>query len=42
MKVSNKKFFATILAGAFAVAGLVLAPASSAKAKDEDQKDNED
>jgi SH3 domain-containing YSC84-like protein 1 len=41
MKVSNKKFFATILAGAFAMAGLVLVPASSAKAKDEDQKDND-
>jgi lipid-binding SYLF domain-containing protein len=41
MKVSNKKLFATILAGAFAMAGLVLAPASSARAKDEDQKDND-
>jgi SH3 domain-containing YSC84-like protein 1 len=41
MKVSKKKLFATILAGAFAAAGLVLAPASSAKAKDEDQKDND-
>ncbi|MGA2429341.1 MAG: lipid-binding SYLF domain-containing protein [Candidatus Acidiferrum sp.] len=41
MKVSNKKLFATMLAGAFAMAGLVLAPASSAKAKDEDQKDND-
>jgi lipid-binding SYLF domain-containing protein len=41
MKVSNKKCFATILAGAFAMAGLVLAPASPAKAKDEEQKENE-
>jgi SH3 domain-containing YSC84-like protein 1 len=41
MKLSNKKLFATMLAGAFAMAGLVLAPASSAKAKAEDQKDND-
>jgi SH3 domain-containing YSC84-like protein 1 len=41
MKVSNKKFFITLLAGTFAMAGLVFAPASSAKAKDEDQKEND-
>jgi lipid-binding SYLF domain-containing protein len=37
MKVSNKKFLATLLAGAFVMAGL-LAPASSAKAKDEEKE----
>jgi lipid-binding SYLF domain-containing protein len=41
MKQLNKKFFATLLAGALALTGLALAPASSAKAKDEDTKDND-
>ncbi len=41
MKASNKKFFATLVVGAFALAGLVFAPASSAKAKDDDTKDND-
>jgi len=30
MKALNKKFFATLVVGAFALAGLVFAPASSA------------
>ena len=37
----NKKYFATLVVGAFALAGLVFAPASSARAKDEDTKDND-
>jgi lipid-binding SYLF domain-containing protein len=41
MKQLNKKFFATFLVGALALTGLALAPASSAKAKDEDTKDND-
>jgi lipid-binding SYLF domain-containing protein len=41
MKALNKKFFATLVVGAFALAGLVFAPASSAKAKDDDTKDND-
>src|SRR5277367_2768068 len=41
MKQLNKKYFATLIVGAFALAGLVFAPASSAKAKDDDTKDND-
>jgi SH3 domain-containing YSC84-like protein 1 len=41
MKVLNKRFFALGLTGAFVLAGLSLAPVSSAKAKDEEQKENE-
>ena len=41
MKALNKKFFATLVIGAFALAGLVFAPAASAKAKDDDTKDND-
>src|ERR1700747_39767 len=37
----NKKYFATLVVGAFALAGLVFAPAASAKAKDDDTKDND-
>jgi lipid-binding SYLF domain-containing protein len=41
MKVLNKKSFVLGLTGAFVLAGLSLAPVSSAKAKDEEQKENE-
>ena len=41
MKALNKKCFAMLVVGVFALAGLVLAPASSAKAKDDDTKDND-
>ena len=41
MKQLNKKYFATLLVGAFALAGLVFAPASSARAKDDETKDND-
>jgi len=41
MKALNKKCFAMLVVGAFALAGLVYAPASSAKAKDDDTKDND-
>jgi SH3 domain-containing YSC84-like protein 1 len=41
MKASNKKCFAILVVGAFAFAGLVFAPGSSAKAKDDDTKDND-
>jgi lipid-binding SYLF domain-containing protein len=41
MKQLNKKFFATLLMGALTLTGLALAPVSSAKAKDEDTKDND-
>src|SRR6202047_1607909 len=41
MKALNKKYFAMLVVGAFALAGLVCAPAASAKAKDDDTKDND-
>ena len=41
MRELNKRLFTMFLAGAFAVAGLSLAPASKAKAKDDDTKDND-
>jgi len=41
MKALNRKCFAMLVVGAFALAGLVYAPASSAKAKDDDTKDND-
>src|SRR5271154_7080929 len=41
MKPLNKKSFAVFLAGAFALAALTLAPNSSAKAKEDDQKEND-
>jgi lipid-binding SYLF domain-containing protein len=41
MRELHKKLFTTFLAGAFVVAGLALAPASKAKAKDDDTKDND-
>src|ERR1700685_3342005 len=41
MKELHKRIFTTFLAGAFVVAGLALAPASKAKAKDDDTKDND-
>ncbi len=41
MNALNKKCFAMLVVGAFALAGMVLAPASSAKAKDDDTKDND-
>jgi lipid-binding SYLF domain-containing protein len=41
MKALNKKCFSILVVGAFAFAGLVFAPGSSAKAKDEDTKDND-
>jgi len=41
MREWNKKFFTMFLAGAFVVAGLALAPASKAKAKDDETKDND-
>jgi len=41
MKALNKKCFAILVVGTFAFAGLVFAPGSSAKAKDEDTKDND-
>jgi len=41
MKALNKKFYAVFLTGAFALAGLPLAAASPAKAKDDEQKENE-
>jgi lipid-binding SYLF domain-containing protein len=41
MKEQHKRLFTMFLAGAFVVAGLALAPASKAKAKDDDTKDND-
>jgi lipid-binding SYLF domain-containing protein len=41
MKALNKKSFVLGLTGAFVLAALSLAPVSSAKAKDEEQKENE-
>ena len=41
MKALNKRVFTLFLAGAFVAAGLALAPASKAKAKDDDTKDND-
>src|SRR6266436_6717285 len=41
MKALNKKCFAMLTVGVFALAGLVFAPGSSAKAKDDDTKDND-
>jgi lipid-binding SYLF domain-containing protein len=41
MKALNKKCLAMLTVGVFALAGLVFAPASSAKAKDDDTKDND-
>jgi len=41
MKALNKKCLAMLTVGVFALASLVFAPASSAKAKDDDTKDND-
>jgi SH3 domain-containing YSC84-like protein 1 len=41
MKALNKKCLAMMTVGVFALVGLVFAPASSAKAKDDDTKDND-
>jgi SH3 domain-containing YSC84-like protein 1 len=41
MKEQHERLFTMFLAGAFVVAGLALAPASKAKAKDDDTKDND-
>ena len=41
MKLLNEKCFAALMVGAFALAGLVFAPTASAKAKDDDTKDND-
>src|SRR5215475_14541830 len=41
MRELHKRLFTSFLAGAFVMAGLALAPASKAKAKDDDTKDND-
>jgi lipid-binding SYLF domain-containing protein len=41
MKALNKECLAILTVGVFALVGLVFAPASSAKAKDDDTKDND-